>query len=280
MARKTSKTAPKGTTTSTLKAFTDRAERLAKRHPIRSGVKAVLDDIVQLQFNVLATTTPMFCALTGGGAWFNDTYLIALDEYRDHPQVWAELLAVSQMYMDLVRTAAAFTDLLSDVYGAAIPTSQAKAMAQHLTPVGLADGVTGFAERLTGEGNRPFNPNEGRLVLDPTCGTGALLLAQLRQALKANGKAGVARMYVLGNDIDPAMMKATVVQIVLSSTMHGVPLGGLLVHCADLIRDYHDAKADTVAVQMCSDLTRTIKHARDETARRQAQNGQAKRTAA
>ncbi len=77
MARKTSKTAPKGTTTSTLKAFTDRVERLAKRHPIRSGVKAVLDDIVQLQFNVLATTTPMFCALTGGGVWFNDTYLIA-----------------------------------------------------------------------------------------------------------------------------------------------------------------------------------------------------------
>ncbi|MGK8203163.1 N-6 DNA methylase [Burkholderia cenocepacia] len=275
MARKTTTS-----TTTTTKAFTDRVERFAQNNPIRSGVKAILDDIIQLQFNVLSVTAPMMYALTEGAAWFNDDHLIALDEYRGHPQAWAEQLALGAMYLELVKTSAPFTDVLGDVYGSAIAPKQAKAMGQHLTPAGLADGLARFAAQTgqgatTGEANRPFNANEGQIVCDPACGTGALLLANLRQAFAAHGKEGVARMYVFANDIDPAMVKATVVQIVQSSILHNVPFGGLRVHCSDLIRHYHDATADTVAVQICPNRVRSAEHARDETARKEAKAGQA-----
>lgn len=275
MARKTTTS-----TTTTMKAFTDRVERFAQNNPIRSGAKAILDDIIQLQFNMLSVTAPMTYALTAGAAWFNKDHLIALEEYRVHPKAWAEQLALGAMYLELVKTSAPFTDVMGDVYGTAIEPKQAKAMGQHLTPEGLADGLARFAAQsgqgaTTGEASRPFNPNEGQIICDPACGNGALLLAKLRQAFASHGKEGVARMYVFANDIDPAMMKVTVVQIVLSSILHNVPFGGLRVHCSDLIRHYRDAKADTVAVQICPDGARSVEHVRDETARKGANAGQA-----
>ncbi|MCA8448908.1 N-6 DNA methylase [Burkholderia vietnamiensis] len=219
--------------------FTKRIERFAQRNPIRSSAKAIIDDLVQLQFNTLSSALPLAYAGTGV-AWFDDRHLIALNEYRDHPEAWAELVALSVEYQKLVAASAPFTDLLSDFYGASIAQQQAAAKGQHMTPADMADLLAPFASGADDHGPRRLG--------DPTCGSGALLLAELRNRFLRHGKAGVANMFVLGNDIDPALVKLATVQIALSSWVHKVPLGGLMVHHANLITEYTRDKTLVVAI--------------------------------
>jgi hypothetical protein len=239
-------------TTTPLQAFTDRIERFAQRNPIRSGAKAIVDDLVQLQFNCLAHVLPVNHPFDGA-VWFDDRYLIALDEYRDHPKAWADLVALGVEYQNLVAASVPFADLLSDFYGASIAPKSAKAQAQFMTPTYVADVVTRFAlDKSAPVGAEPDQ------IADPTCGAGALLLAHLRHRFVTHGKAGMACTYVLANDIDPAMMRLATVQIGTSCLAHQVPLGGLMMYRANLIADY--MKKDTLAVSIHPNVEQAVKH--------------------
>ncbi|WP_063909283.1 N-6 DNA methylase [Burkholderia vietnamiensis] len=235
--------------------FTKRIERFAQRNPIRSSAKAIVDDIVQLQFNTLSSALPLAYAGTGV-AWFDDRHLIALNEYRDHPEAWAELVALSVEYQNLVAASAPFTDLLSDFYSTLIAPEQAKAQAQYMTPTYLADMVM----RFTLSKSLPLRAGEPNMAGDPTCGSGALLLAHLRHRFETFGKATLACTYVVGNDRDPAMMKLATVQIALSSLAHGLPLGGLMLYRADLITEY--MTDNTLAVAVHPNVEQAIAHGR------------------
>lgn len=249
--RKTTKTQHQ---TTSLARFTERIERFAQRNPIRSSAKAIVDDIVQLQFNTLASVLPLTYAATGV-TWFDDRHLIALNEYRDHPEAWAELVALSVEYQNLVAASAPFTDLLSDFYGTLIAPEQARAKAQHMTPTHLANLVM----RFTLSKSEPVRAGEPSRIGDPICGSGALLLAHLRHRLETFGKDALACTYVLGNDIDPAMMKLATVQIGTSCLVHRLPLGGLMVHRANLIGEYND---NTLAVAVHPNVEQAIAHGR------------------
>ncbi|WP_430228334.1 N-6 DNA methylase [Paraburkholderia tropica] len=249
--RKTTKTQHQ---TTSLARFTERIERFAQRNPIRSSAKAIVDDIVQLQFNTLASVLPLTYAATGV-TWFDDRHLIALNEYRDHPEAWAELVALSVEYQNLVAASAPFADLLSDFYGTLIAPAQARAKAQHMTPTHLANLVM----RFTLSKSEPVRAGEPSRIGDPICGSGALLLAHLRHRLETFGKDALACTYVLGNDIDPAMMKLATVQIGTSCLVHRLPLGGLMVHRANLIGEYND---NTLAVAVHPNVEQAIAHGR------------------
>lgn len=250
--RKTTKTQHQ---TTSLARFTERIERFAQRNPIRSSAKAIVDDIVQLQFNTLASVLPLTYAATGV-TWFDDRHLIALNEYRAHPEAWSELVALSVEHQNLVAASAPFTDLLSDFYGTLIAPKQARAKAQHMTPTHLADMVM----RFTLSKSLPLRAGEPSRIGDPTCGSGALLLAHLRHRLETFGKDALACTYVLGNDIDPAMMKLATVQIGTSCLVHGLPLGGLMIYNADLITGY--MRDNTLAVAVHPNVEQAIAHGR------------------
>ncbi len=237
--------AQKTTTTSRtpFEAFKAHVSSFAQRHPFRSGVKEVLDDLVQVTFNMLPPMLTLSYAV-GGSVWFNRQLVVELEEYRGHPEAWAELADLGSSYLALVASAVPFADLLSDFYGESIAQQQAAARGQHMTPADMADLLAPFANGADDHGPRRLG--------DPTCGSGALLLAELRNRFTRHGKAGVANTFVLANDIDPAMVKLATVQIALSSWVHKVPLGGLMVHRADLIRDYH--AAGTRVVTVCSNV--------------------------
>ncbi|HDR9217427.1 TPA: hypothetical protein QDB35_000096 [Burkholderia vietnamiensis] len=98
--------------------------------------------------------------------------------------------------MALVASAVPFADLLSDLYGESIAQKQAAAKRQHMTPAHMADQLAPFANGADDHGPRRLG--------DPTCGSEALLLAELRNRFTRRGKAGVANTFVLANDIDPA----------------------------------------------------------------------------
>lgn len=240
--------------TTSLARFTERIDRFAQRNPIRSSAKSIVDDIVQLQFNTLSSVLPITYAATGV-TWFDDRHLIALNEYRDHREAWAELVALGVEYQNLVAASAPFTDLLSDFYGTSIAPEQARAKAQHMTPTHLADLVM----RFTLSKSEPLRVGEPSRIGDPTCGSGALLLAHLHHRLETFGKDALACTYVLGNDIDPAMVKLATVQIGTSCLVHRLPLGGLMVHRANLIGEYND---NTLAVAIHPNVEQAIAHGR------------------
>jgi hypothetical protein len=251
-----SKTTKTQRQTTPLAGFTERIERFAQSNPIRSSAKAIVDDIVQLQFNTLSSALPLAYAVTGV-AWFDDRHLIALDEYRDHPKAWAELVALAVEYQGLLAASAPFTDLLSDFYGTLIAPEQAKAKAQHMTPADMADLLAPFANGADDRGPRRLG--------DPTCGSGALLLAELRNRFLRHGKAGVGNTFVLGNDLDPAMVKLATVQIGTSCLVHGLALGGLVIYHANLISEY--MKDNTLAVAIYPNIEHSIDHGyRDDVA--------------
>lgn len=220
-------------------AFKAHVSSFAQRHPFRSGVKEVLDDLVQLTFNMLP---PMLLGNYAGrgSVWFDSQLVVELEDYRGHPEAWAELGDLGSDYLALVASAVPFTDLLSDLYGESIAQRQAVAKGQHMTPADMADRSAPFANGADDHGPRRLG--------DPTCGSGALLLAELRNRFNRHGKAGVANTFVLANDIDPAMVKLTTVQIASSSWVHKVPLGCRMVHRADLIKAYHAAGTRVVTI--------------------------------
>ncbi|HDR9280152.1 TPA: N-6 DNA methylase [Burkholderia vietnamiensis] len=239
--------------TTAVAGFTERIERFAQRNPLRSSAQAIIDDLVQLQFNTLSSALPLAYAGTGV-AWFDDRHLIALNEYRDHPEAWAELVALSVEYQKLVAASAPFTDLLSDFYGASIAQQQAAAKGQHMTPTSLGDMVMQF----TLSKSLPLRAGEPNTAGDPTCGSGAMLLAHLRHRFETFGDAMVACTYVIGNDFDPAMVKLATVQIGTSCLVHGLPLGGLMIYNADLITGY--MRDNTLVVAIHPNIEQAIDH--------------------
>ncbi|SDG94770.1 N-6 DNA Methylase [Paraburkholderia phenazinium] len=234
MARKTTRTP-----STPFEAFKAHVGRFAQRHPFRSGVKEVLDDLVQVTFNLLPPILLVNYA-AGGSVWFDSQLVVELEDYRGHPEAWAELGDLGSDYLALVASAVPFADLLSDLYGGSIAKQQAAAKAQHMTPADMADLLAPFANGADDHGPRRLG--------DPTCGSGALLLAELRNRLNRHGKAGVANTFVVANDIDPAMVKLATLQITMSSLLHKVPLGCLRMHRADLIKDYHTDGTRVVTV--------------------------------
>ncbi|HDR8943133.1 TPA: SAM-dependent DNA methyltransferase [Burkholderia vietnamiensis] len=245
MARKTTTSK----TTTPFDAFKAHVGRFAQRHPFRSGVKEVIDDLVQITFNLLSQVLPVIYTFDGS-VRFDSRLVVELEDYRDHPAAWAELAELGSEYMWLVATAVPFADLLTDLYGVSIAKEQIQTKGQYMTSPPVADTAVHDLDG-TKEEDRPLR------VGDPTCGSGALLLAVLRDRFTTLGKDGVAKTSVFGNDIDPAMVKLATVQIGLSSYVHNVPLGCLMMHCADVIKDYNSPGTRMVTIHPSVEKSRT-----------------------
>lgn len=199
------------------------AAALAAHSTVTGTVKDVLDDLVALAFNVLAEGR--FNAKAGlytihGG---QSPYMVNLDKYAADPQAWEALQGLFMTLLATIKEAEPFADVL----GAAYDAHLGKVHGQFLTPAKLAADMAKLLERRT-------NSTCTR-VMDPACGAGALLLGYLRDTYAQDGAAGVAKVSVRANDLDPHMCRMTTVQVVLGSIVHRLPLYDIAVSASDAI---------------------------------------------
>ncbi|ABO55105.1 hypothetical protein LA345_13175 [Burkholderia vietnamiensis] len=224
----------------------------ACRNPLADTPKAVLDDIVQLHFNLLSEIAPVVCM--NGWAWFHPDHLVELDRYKGHDLAWQELVALSQDFTTVLGTSEPFVDLVGAFYNEAIAPKRAIALGQFLTPPSLARAVDAFvSEPSAASAPEPGDPSH---FADLCCGAGALALAHLSGVLGREGKTALAPMHVLIADVDPAMAKLAAVQVAFSALFHQAPLCRLRVQCGDLIADYIKSERQTLMLDLVFDRDR------------------------
>ncbi|CAJ3075541.1 N-6 DNA methylase [Burkholderia pseudomallei] len=227
--------------------FIENVVRFSNRSPLSNGAKDVLDDLAQLHFNLLSQIAPL--AYPNGAVWVDPMFLVELNKYRGHAALWNDLQQLAVELSHLIRSSAPFTDLLGDAICGAVSEQKATALGQFFTPPQLAATLLQFLE-----------PSEAQTlrVGDPCCGAGALALAQLADLLKSGGKEAIAGVHVVLNDKDPGMAKLAAAQVGLSALFHGIPLGGLDVHCGDVIADYLN---DTLILHIAPDAEKRMPEA-------------------
>lgn len=121
-----------------------------------------------------------------------------------------------------------WTDLLGVLHAEVTAGGDRDARGQHFTPSNLADGADSF---LPSRGETPQH------VMDPCCGSGALILAHLRRS------PDVAGMTIQANDLDPLCSAMTALQIHASGFVQGRRFPQLVVVThVDVIREYLEPK--------------------------------------
>lgn len=177
-------------------------------YPCAMSRRQVLDDLAQLTLNTVSV-------MTQGVVWFHPDMLMSLERYQRHPEAWQCLQDAVTCYLDTVKQHDPFTDILGPLYD----TELGKEHGQFMTPPNLSDSAMRF---LGG-------PSHGDTIADPTCGTGALLLAQLRQRHD---------VHVIGNDLNLGVLKVAACDLVVGSLTHQRPFQSLKLYCSDIIKEY------------------------------------------
>lgn len=193
-----------------------------------SGPKQVIDDMVQLAFNVM--TTPLFMNYFPRTRYYLDHSMTAeVRRYEHDPEAWQLLQELVLDFMGAIKEAEPFEDVMGSLYDEYL----GQALGQFLTPKDVADALAGIQLALMDK------PTEKLMLGDPCgCGAGSLVLAQLRCILAKHGIESMKYLEVLVMDLDPNMVRLCCVQIVLSSIMHAIPIHGLEAHCGNTITDY------------------------------------------
>lgn len=216
----------------------------ASRHPLTSNINEVIDDIVQLDFNMLTSSGLFYGAFPNGAIWAKGEYLVSLEKYRNHPQAWHELQNLALAFNTLIFKGEPFQDIIGGLYNDTLAKSQAKALGQFLTPHSVSEGLARWVDE--GQPQQPF------VLSDPTgCGAGSLILARLSYLVKTHGAECLKFVHVVLNDLDPGMAKLAAVQVGWSAVLHRIPLGSLGVYCANIITEYD--RDDTIILKMIPD---------------------------
>lgn len=100
----------------------------ASRHPLTSNINEVIDDIVQLDFNMLTSSGLFYGAFPNGAIWAKGEYLVSLEKYRNHPQAWHELQNLALAFNTLIFKGEPFQDIIGGLYNDTLAKSQAKAL--------------------------------------------------------------------------------------------------------------------------------------------------------
>lgn len=123
-----------------------------------------------------------------------------------------------------------FGDVMGEIYQALIG-SGSKRTAQHFTPEHLADATVAFHET-------PDPKPEGIKVVDPTCGSGGMLLALIRKWHKEGRNDSIRNAVFYLNDIDPLCCAMSALQLLTSQIVFNVPLAYVQISRGDIIAEY------------------------------------------
>lgn len=141
-----------------------------------------------------------------------------IDVARDEYVATAHLVA---HYESDLRAHPPFTDLLGVIYMDLGSHYSRAAMAQYFTPKPVADLMAGL--------NCPSELPGDRLlrVLEPSAGSGVMLLAMLERIVELHGIEALRRVSVTGIDLDQLCCRMAAVQILASMSLIDAPIGEL-----------------------------------------------------
>lgn len=173
----------------TLKAFKERFNEAA--HAGWSNEKA-FDDFLTM---VIAAFTRNYVT---GLSHYEEEYLKVIEPYkqRNTLQYFPELLAILIMYMEKHKDDSSGNDLLGDFFEQELSHGK---MGQYFTPFPICMFMTQITQE---EETKSMN------VLDPSCGSGRMLMA--------HGKQSKQRHKYWGIDIDPRCVKIAAINLFLN----------------------------------------------------------------
>lgn len=200
---------------------------LAESNKLSKNNKQIIDDIIQLLYNNI---------YSGYLNYFTGSYykLIVdkkltreLSEYQNDLPSWEALQECSVLFMHQMKSRPLFTDFLAEIYTEHLGDR----LGQFMTPPDVADLLVAL---------NPITDSDTHSAHDPTAGTGGLILAHLRHVYANEGKEGIKRTEVHLNDIDPAMVKACAIQIILPSIMHKIALSRIEIGHGNILLPSQD----------------------------------------
>lgn len=196
------------------------------------NTKQVIVDLMQLLCNLISDNFFIHISSPNTVVQFSDEFRLELTYYKKHAQAWNELQILAEMFMQSIKDSKPFTDLIGDLYGHQLKGNR---LGQFLTPNKLAYGLGKILMQSSGEIKEPV------LIGDPTgCGSGSLILGQLKATLELYGKNSIKNMDVLAVDIDMNLVKMTTIQVILNSIFHNIPLRSFSSHRANMITEYKE----------------------------------------
>lgn len=144
---------------------------------------------------------------------------------------------VTDAYVTAMQHAAPFECLLGEVFNVVVGAGQ-KSDCQHFTPWDMASAIPRLLpEGRTLTGDAMVAPVT---VMDPACGSGTLLLAQIQGHLRNdhNRPDALKNLVVMANDRDPLCAATTALQLLMNQLVWEQPIGLVNVECKDTITEY------------------------------------------
>lgn len=193
----------------------------------------VIDDLIQLSCNLITESVFITKAFRNTLFAYSPGFRNELTHYKTEPKAWKLLQDLHLEYMKTILENEPFADIVGMMYDETLSGSR---LGQFLTPPDVADGLLPF---VIGAIMEPIN--EKTTIGDICgCGAGSLILGQIKAIYKNQGKDSVKNLLVVANDIDMKMVQMTTAQIVLSSCIHRIPLGGLTAYNCNTITQYQE----------------------------------------
>ncbi len=123
---------------------------------------------------------------------------------------------VIEAYLAAVRDNEPFEDVLGAVHAELLGRFGGNGLGQHFTPPDLADLLGAI-----GADHFKRHPLQGVIwICEPCCGAGSLVLAQIRQLIKVNGRDITGRLALECNDIDSLCSAMTALQLLANQFLH------------------------------------------------------------
>lgn len=208
-------------------AFSKKIQQICKSR-FSSGPKQVIDDMIQLSFNMM--TTPRFMTHFPRTRYYLDETMTAeVRRYEHDPQAWQLLQELVLDFVKAINDSEPFTDVIGSLYDEYL----GEVLGQFLTPPDVADALAEFQVIFTEK------PTEKQIIGDTCgCGAGSLILAMLRSIMRHHGEESLRHLEVVAMDLDPNMVRMCSVQVVMSALVHDIPLSGFIAHCGNTLTDY------------------------------------------
>ena len=230
--------------TRTNKEISKKIQKLCNDSKFINDPKQVIDDMIQMSFNFLTEPFVIGKAFPRTRYTFKNEMRNELTPYKKDPKVWALLQEIVMDYMQAIRDAEPFSDVIGGMYDEYL----GKRLGQFLTPTDVAQACAAICMATMPPLTEPIN------IGDPCgCGAGSLVLAQLEAIYQAQGKDALKLVNVMVTDIDANMIRMATVQIVLSAMFHRIPLGSFAAFCCNVITEYENS--DTLAIYWEPEMT-------------------------
>ncbi|WP_046483557.1 N-6 DNA methylase [Pseudomonas veronii] len=126
-------------------------------------------------------------------------------------------------YDGLVAKEEPFKDILGAVYAELSSKGGKQLLGQFFTPWNIAVMMANFDPE-------PVTKAQGRKVLsDPACGSGVMLLARANQIIEKHGAEELYRWTFYGCDLDGICARMTAIQLAANCAVHRVEIGEILI---------------------------------------------------